>query len=71
MGVFHVFLITAEVVKNAYLGQGETIKQKTLMEVFTQHNKEMAASLKLGTIEELLHHREIPEKIFKQSVSRW
>ncbi len=43
-------VITAEAVKNAYLGQGEQEKQKTLMEVFTQHNKEMAASLKWGTM---------------------
>lgn len=37
-------VITAEAVKNVYLGQGEQIKQKTLIEVLTQHNKEMAAS---------------------------
>ena len=43
-------VITAEAVKNAYLGQGEQVKQKTLIEVFTQHNKEMAASLKWGTM---------------------
>lgn len=43
-------VITAEALKNAYLGQGDQLKQKTLMEVFTQHNKEMAASLKWGTM---------------------
>jgi hypothetical protein len=43
-------VITAEAVKNAYLGQGVQLKQKTLIEMFTQHNKEMAASLKWGTM---------------------
>ena len=54
-------LVTAEVLKNTYLGI--LAKEQSLMNLIEYHNTELEHTLEWGTLKKLFHHSGIRERI--------